>query len=184
MAGQTELLNEERGEEEKKKVKSKEEKKEPLLKGSIKVSRNDVFFEKRPVRGVEIFYEDITATMIPSCLSEELKAIFKKLEKFGLSWDNTKNNKPKTVKEISGLIFDDIVEVDAEYLRIRFNADTPSEFESRRDRLTAYFDEYNIEYGETDGSVACIWVCVAKGRQTELTDEYLERLDRLRRAQK
>jgi hypothetical protein len=160
------------------------EKKEPLLKGSIRVAKNQVFYEERSVKGIEISYEGITATMIPSCLSEKLNAIFTKLEEFGLDWQITKNDKPKTVKEIKGIVFDEIVEVDEEHLRIRFNADTPSEFEDRRDRIIAYIETHNIEYGEPDGSVACIWVCVAKGRQTELTGEYLEKLDRLRRTQK
>lgn len=181
MVEQTGLLTEVTGNEKKKIEHRKEEKKEPLLKGSIRAATNQVFFEERPVKGIEIIDGDIIATMIPPCMSEELKAILKKYE---IHWENIKNDKPKTVKEIRGFVFDEIVELDVEYLRIRFSADTPSEFENRRDKITAYLDKHNIIYGENDGSIACIWVCVAKGRQTELTGEYLEKLDRLRKAQK
>lgn len=163
------------------------EKKEPLLKGSIRAARNQVFFEERSVKGIEISYDGIKATMIPSCMSEELKTIFKKIkdeDHIDLLWDTLKNDKPKTVKEISGLNFDEISIVNDEYLRVRFSSETPSEFESKRDRIIEYLERNGINYGETDGSIACIWICVAKGRQTELTDEYLAQLDRLRSAQK
>lgn len=156
----------------------KDEPKEPLLKGSIRVAKNQVFFEERAIKGIEIVDDGIKACMIPSCMSDELKAIFKK---YNIQWDTIKNDKPKTVKEISGLVFDEIAEVDAEYLRIRFSANTPSEFESRRDKIITYLETHDINFGEIDGSIACIWVCVAKGRQSELTDEYLESLDRLRK---
>ncbi len=181
MQEQAELLTKETRNEGKKRGKRKEEKKEPLLKGSIRADKNQVFYEERPVKGVDIEYNGIKATMIPSCLSDELKVIF---QQTNIDWEPIKNDKPKTVKEIGGIVFDEIAEIDEEHIRIRFSADTPSGFETVRDKIIAFLTSHDIKYGEKDGSVACIWVCVGKGRQTELTDEFLERLDRLRRAKK
>lgn len=183
MAEQTKLLTKEiekprnevekRKKEKKRKEGRKLKKKERLVRGSIRADRHPKLLEGGKVKQVDIKYKGLEATLNPACLTDQLKAIFDTTEP-KIGYNHGDRVEEKLVKEINGIVLDEIEEEGKNHIRMKFSALTASQFHGKMEKIMSYLDENGIQHGEKDGSYACIFACLTN-KQLDLVDDFFKK---------
>lgn len=138
-------------------------KEEKLVRGSIRVTQDDHFYEEREVQQVDIRFGELSAILHTVSIPKDLQTIF---EAARIQWDPNTHNGRRIRTEISGITFDEIVKADEGFLRLRFSGLTEAALQAKLWECIKWIETHNISYGEKDGKVACIFKC--------LTSEQLE----------
>jgi hypothetical protein len=139
------------------------EKRDKLVRGSIRVFKDACFYEEREVQQINVNYENLTAILHVTSIPKDLQEIFGKA---GIVWSPDTRNGCRLKGDIKGLAFDDIESADEDHLRIRFSGMTHTALKSKLNDAMKWLDVHKIQHGEKDGKAACIFKC--------LTSEQLE----------
>lgn len=139
------------------------DKRDKLVRGSIRVFKDNCFYEEREVQQINIGYDGLTAILHVTSIPKDLQEIF---DKAGISWQPDTRNGCRLKSELKGLAFDEIESADEDHLRMRFSGLTESSIQIVLQKAMKWLDDHNITHGEKDGKAACIYKC--------LTSEQLE----------
>ena len=148
-------------------------KRNKLVRGSIRAVKDKKFFENGKIKQVDITYKDLEAVLNPACLTDELKAIFDATEP-KIGYNHGDREEEKLVKEINGIVLDDIVEEGKNHIRVKFSALTASQFHGKMEKIVSWFDDNGIQHGEKDGSYACIFACLTN-KQLDLINDFFKK---------
>lgn len=139
------------------------ENQDKLVRGSIRVFKDALFYEERSVQQIDIKYGELTAILHVTSIPKDLQKIFNEAH---ILWTPDTRNGSRLKSELKVLAFDEIESADEDYLRIRFSGLTESALKIKLQTAIKFLDTHSIAHGEKDGKVACIFKC--------LTSEQLE----------
>jgi len=134
-----------------------------LVRASIRVFKDIIFYEQRNVQQINIKYGNLTAILHVVTIPKDLQVIFQEAH---IDWTPETHEGDRVKKQIKGLDFDEIESADDDHLRIRLSALTKSAIQNKLQTTFEWLDVHNIDHGEKDGKAACIFKC--------LTSEQLE----------
>lgn len=142
---------------------------EKLVRGSIRVFKDACFYKERETQYVHVAYEELTAEIRTTAIPKDLATIFKRT---GIKYSPMSDLKLKLRGEIKDLDFDGFKPDKGEdklYLRMAFSGITETELRSKLITAKKWLVEHNVEHGEKDGKVACIFKCLTS-EQLEMND--------------
>lgn len=157
-------------------TKSKNEETLSPFQGSIEVSKDTIFEEDYVKSRVKWDWTDdgkkIEGEMNPSCLSKQLKKLFKEI---GVKHEVFNKDSTTLKSDIPGLPLDDISPKGSQHIKLQFSGTTYSDFEDKKEQIQAYLKDKNISFKEH-----CMFFCPENARQTELTAKFMADLEKLR----
>lgn len=167
-----------------KKKKKEPEKKKPYQ-GSIVIVRHEMFNEKtrtdRTFWRYEMPNEEgvIEGDMQPSCCDLNLRQLFKSV---GMEDPVTKKSKEEkitlTKKRPAGLWGIDSMEEHGENrIKLCISGNTQTDIDNKLSSIHDFCNKNNIPYEDF-----CLFICVTSGKQKELTDDYMKKMDKLRKS--
>ena len=138
-------------------------KKDKLVRGSIRAFRDACFYEERGVQQMNISYNGISTVLHVTTLPKGLKEIFVAAE---ISYEPGVRVESRIKTGIDALQLDNIESAGESHLRLKFSGLTETELKGKLNHAKNWLNDNNISFGEPDGKVACIFKC--------LTNEQLE----------
>lgn len=133
------------------------EKKDRLVRGSIRVFKDAMFYEERVVQQINISYKGLNAILHLTSIPKDLQKIFEEAE---IVWNPDTHDGYGLKSDIRGISFDEIESAGEDHLRIKFSGLTESALQTRLQEAINWLNEHNISHGEKDGKVACIFKCL------------------------
>lgn len=144
--------------------------------GSIRAEDREIFHKQITTKIASWRYgDDLHGTFSERCLTTKLIELFKTL---GVDHQVDDNPEPGSIMidKIPGVDECEIEQDGKAHVRIRFEGNTRTHFEHRRERIQAFLDENKIP-----SENYCLFVCVTGAKQQEITDRYLVDMEKLKK---
>lgn len=148
-------------------------KKDPFL-GSIRAEDADIFHEQSTTKIASWKYNtELHGTFSERCLTKQLIKLF---EKLNVSYQVDPNPEPSfdLVKGLPGLSINDIKQDGKNHIRIFFGGITQADFDNKRNMIEKFLYKNDIAFENY-----CLYICVTGQKQQELTDKYMNDIDKL-----
>ena len=133
------------------------EKKDKLVRGSIRVFKDACFYEEREVQQINISYGNMSSILHATTIPTGLKEIFKTA---GIDFEPDIRLASRLNSGIDGLQLDNIESAGDDHLRLKFSGLTETELKDKLKNATKWLKGRDIPFGEQDGKVACIFKCL------------------------
>lgn len=118
-------------------------KRNKLVRGSIKTAKDAMFYEPSKTNRIRIESNGLNAIILPHCLSKDLQKI---LDLHKIQYIAEERECVRLIKEIEGILTDRIVEGDKDHVRIEFSGRTNSELRKKMEAITAWLEAKCIPY--------------------------------------
>lgn len=133
------------------------EKRDKLVRGSIRAFKDARFYEEREVQQMNINYDGLSAILHVTSIPKDLQTIF---DQAGINSTPETREGCRVKSRIGGISFDEIETADEDHLRIKFSGLTEKVLQTKLEEAIKWLDVNKIPHGERDGKAACIFKCL------------------------